>query len=457
METVTSSENDRSAEIDRCLSMIVPSASDEMKFVGMLILPKLLEHNKPQDIERVFKGMNFKFIERLLRTTQNVDAEVPDPVLKDIAVNVLSCFARFESLATEQPMVDRIPALSRLLTPNDETDITLESMQILLHVAVSKEGLVKMLDPDVLKNILQVLLHTSKDEERDMSTQLINSVYTRSCQQLHSEERKIPSLSSALKYSLNTLVAILSTTLNNDQKILKFEALDILSTVLPDVPSEVMNQFKQDQEKKIEVWLDNLLGGLRQIMSSKLHDSQRDKAILLIACSLRHFGNDWLFKSLQDTRSAKRRKEKASSDNANDAANKAYAAVNFPALLIHLVAIEAKIMMDDINDRVIQEHNQEKTITNKQKQQRQEMMVPVYFEILEAAMEYLAVNCESNGMDSEMLLKIRTTLSDMMDVVMELLKSMQGTKDNLEDDMIAQACIRIVSIWMAEEGFEMPE
>ncbi|KAL7319256.1 hypothetical protein PS15m_002414 [Mucor circinelloides] len=455
MESVTSSARDRSAEIDRCLSMIVPSASDEMKFVGMLILPKLLEQNNLQDIERVFKGMNFKFIERLLRTTHNVDAEVPDPVLKEIAVNVLACFARFDNLATEQHMVDRIPALSRLLTPDDTSDITAEVLQILLHVAVKKEGLVKMLDPDVLKNVLHVLLESTKEGERNMCTQLITSVYTRSCQLLH--EDKIPSLYSALKYSLSTLIAILANTLDSDQKILKFEALDILSVVMPDIPTEMMKQFKQEQEKKIEEWLDNLLSGLRQIMSSKLHDSQRDKAILLIACLLRYFGNEWLFKSLQDTKSAKRRKEKASSDNINDPINKAYAVANFPALLIHLVAIEAKIMIDDINDRVIQEHNEEKTITNQQKQLRQETMVPVYFETLEAAMEYLAVNFESNGMDSEMLLKLRTTLSDMMDVVMELLKFMQGTKENLEDDMIAQACIRIVSIWMAEEGFEMPE
>lgn len=32
----------------------------------------------------------------------------------------------------------------------------------------------------------------------------------------------------------------------------------------------MMKQFKQEQEKKIEGWLDNLLSGLRQIMSSKL-------------------------------------------------------------------------------------------------------------------------------------------------------------------------------------------
>lgn len=70
MEAIASSKRDRTAEIDRCLSMIVPSASDESKFVGMLILPKLLEQDNIENIERVFKGMNFKFIERLLRTSK---------------------------------------------------------------------------------------------------------------------------------------------------------------------------------------------------------------------------------------------------------------------------------------------------------------------------------------------------------------------------------------------------
>lgn len=66
----SSSVRDRSAEIDKCLSMIVPSASDESKFIGMLILPKLLEQDNVENIQHVFKGMNFKFIERLLRTSK---------------------------------------------------------------------------------------------------------------------------------------------------------------------------------------------------------------------------------------------------------------------------------------------------------------------------------------------------------------------------------------------------
>lgn len=114
-------------------------------------------------------------------------------------------------------------------------------------------------------------------------------------------------------------------------------------------------------------------------------------------------------------------------------------------------------MLDDIEDRYSREYNEEKTIVHKEKQQRQEIMIPIYFEIIESAMEFLAVNAESDGMDSEMLLKIRNTLSELMDVVTILITLIQDTKRDIDTDLIAQACIRVVSIWMAEEGLEMPE
>lgn len=178
-----------------------------------------------------------KLIDFLLFKDHQVDTEVPDPVLKDIAVSVLGCFARYDSLATQQPMVDRIPGLSTVLDPRDDTDMTKEVLHILLHVAVNKEGLVKMLDPDVLKNIFEVLLETKSEECRDAATQLIINVYFRSSQLLNTS--KIPSLYSALKYSLSTFISILSNTLNNDQKTLKFKALDMLTIVLNDIQPEV--------------------------------------------------------------------------------------------------------------------------------------------------------------------------------------------------------------------------
>ena len=44
---------------------------------------------------------------------------------------------------------------------SDSSDTTQEALHTMLCIAVSKEGLVRMLDPDVLKNILELVAETS--------------------------------------------------------------------------------------------------------------------------------------------------------------------------------------------------------------------------------------------------------------------------------------------------------
>lgn len=141
---------------------------------------------------------------------------------------------------------------------SDQTDTTKESLNILLCVTVSKEGLVKVLDPDVLKNIFELIVATNQGKERQLrimfstsaspyqhtldqelklATQLITATYARTCNMLH--EKSIPSLNSALKYSLQTTFSALSKILKLNQDKLKFQALDLLARILPDIPSEV--------------------------------------------------------------------------------------------------------------------------------------------------------------------------------------------------------------------------
>ncbi|KAI9283177.1 Neurochondrin-domain-containing protein [Sporodiniella umbellata] len=383
---ISSSERDKNAEIDRCLSMTVPSASDESKFVA----PK-------------------------------VDSEVPDHLLKEIAVNILACFSRYSALANEKNMVERIPGLSRLLGTN--VDLTKEILQILLCISLEKQGLTKALDPDVVQNVLEVIIDNKDKETKELASQLLVSVYTRSVR------ISAPSIEQALEYSLSTtLFPILCRIVEEDQKIIKFEALSLLSKILPEMPVE-----KLKKESKLPKYLSQMLNGLRQVLTSKI-------TIFLLGFSLRTFGNQWLFGDLSLTKSAKRKKEKASEDDKK--ASESYQRVSFPALLIHLVSIEAKIMIDDVSDHTLREHNEEKKIVNKVQSERQERMLPAYFDILEGAMEYLASQEESSEMDPEMLLKIRTTLSDVMDVIMELLRFKQGIAnkpEDLDNDTIAQA------------------
>ncbi|OAD67815.1 hypothetical protein PHYBLDRAFT_79070 [Phycomyces blakesleeanus NRRL 1555(-)] len=452
---VSHSDKDRMAEIDRCLGMIGPSSSDESKFVGMLVLPRLLQQDNVEQIQHVFDEMNFKFIERLLRTPKNENAEIPESVLREIAVNILACFARYETMATSQPMVDKIPGLSIILTPNDSSDLTQEILHILLCVAVNKEGLVKMLDPDVLKNILEVFVETEKEEERKLCVDLIKAIYGRTCHRLH--EAKVPSLMSSLRYSLKTLFGILASVFNQDQAKLKFYCLDILANVLPDLPDEVVQAHKKEVEPEA-TWLVNIRRGLRQIVTNKVGDELRDQATLVTACLVRYYGSQWLFSPLLRTKQARRLKDQ---DGDKKAAEEYYAEANFPALLIHIVSVEARVMVDQINDIRQAAHNQT-TPRQVEADKRHKVVLPLLFEILEGAIEYLSESFDENEesqMDPDMLLKLRTTLSDTMDVVMELLQFIQNTTlpEESEDDPVAQACMRIVALWLAEEGYEMPE
>ncbi|KAI8335399.1 Neurochondrin-domain-containing protein [Chlamydoabsidia padenii] len=447
--TISSSNSDRKAEIDRCLGLIAPSASDESKFVGMLMLPRLLNQDDHASIQHVFDHMNFKFIERLLRTNHQVGGEVPDHVLKEIAVNVLACFAHYDAMAPTQNMIDRIPALSTVLTPNDKTDVTKEALHILTNVSTTKEGLVRILDPDVLKNIMEVFAGTKNDEERQLCFQLLTCIYARSFH-LQETTKPIPSLNSALKYSLQTsTLPIAASLFNHTQDKLKMDALGLLYHILMTGSTEWWMQLQKDWTTK-DKYVENMRMGLLQVLGSKLGDQIRDQALVVLACLLRTFGPDWLFSWLKQTKKAKASKT-----------DQLYRNAHLPVLVIHLVSVESRVMLDIVQDHWVALHDGRLAEVDEAKEARHTMMIPVYFEILESAIEYLASQFDQDkdsGMDAEMLLKIRKALTEVMDVVMEMLKFMQDTADNeqeLETNLIAQASMRIIALWLAEEGFEM--
>ncbi|ORZ01289.1 Neurochondrin-domain-containing protein [Syncephalastrum racemosum] len=453
MAAVSSSSQERSAEIDRCLSLIAPSQSDESKFLGMLLLPRLLDQDKPEQLRRVFDGMNFKFIERLLRTasgSNSSDGQVPEPVLREIAINVLACFARYNDMATSKNMSDRVPTLSTSLIPNDKSDATLEALHVLLSVTASKEGLNRLLDPDVLKNVYTIISESTNDKERDLASQVIVTTYYRASHLLH--EKNVPSVSSALKFSLKTTLSFLMAVLDESRSMAKFESLDMLVRILPELPSEVVQKFKDENEQSVEKMLQYARSGLRQVLSNKIDENYRDRAMVVVSCLLRYFGSDWLFASLKKTKGKRKGKQQEPKVDYD---------TKFPELVVHLAAVETRVMIDDVHECRMKLHNQQAVQVDEEKDRRQETMVPVCYEILEAAMRYLSSQYEEHresGMDAEVLMKIRKTLTDTMNVVMELLKFIQDTTssdDDMENDMIAQASMRIVAVYLAEEGYEL--
>lgn len=296
------------------------------------------------------------------------------------------------------------------------------------------------------------------DEERQLCFQLLTCTYARAFHILDASSKPIPSLTSAVKYSLQTsTLPILASLFNHTQDKLKLDALALLHSILIHGTEWVRDTT---QWKNVDKFLDNMRLGLQQVLGSKLGDAVRDQALVVVACLLRAFGPDWLFSWLKQTKSVNRKGKN------KDTSDPLYLNAHFPVLIIHLVSVEARVMLDVVQDHWVATHGGGDdggriVEVDPVKETRHQTMIPVYFEILESAIEYLAAQYDEDkdsGIDAEVLLKIRKALTEVMDVVMEMLKFMQDTADDeqeLEDNMIAQASMRIIALWLAEEGFEM--
>ena len=67
MASGTGTQEPRS-EIIQCLDLLRSESSDDAKFVALTLLPRLLQQDQ-ETVRLVFEAMDFKFLERLMRTS----------------------------------------------------------------------------------------------------------------------------------------------------------------------------------------------------------------------------------------------------------------------------------------------------------------------------------------------------------------------------------------------------
>ncbi|CAI2182301.1 11600_t:CDS:2 [Funneliformis geosporum] len=111
---MASEHEDSRSEINQCLNLLRSESSDDAKFVALMLLPRLLQQDQ-ENVRLVFDSMDFKFLERLMRTSNSSDNDLPDNILKTIAIHIISCFCEVEELISKRQIHARIPTLSTLL------------------------------------------------------------------------------------------------------------------------------------------------------------------------------------------------------------------------------------------------------------------------------------------------------------------------------------------------------
>ncbi|CAG8541417.1 9308_t:CDS:2, partial [Acaulospora morrowiae] len=402
-----SNNQERRNEITRCLELLSPSSSDDAKFVALMLLPRLLQQDE-ETTKIIFDAIDFKFLERLMRTERFTEENLPDYTLKTIAVHILSCFCAMDELLTKKQIHARIPTLSTLLPTNINEELAQDILKILLRLASAKQGLTQFINNKVVSNVLQ-RAKSSTNETRDMSLQVIYYTTTSVIADYHLFDSKI------IQTFLLTTFGELSEILRTDQTMFKFNCLDIFVQIFTHMTDQVAQEMVLKDESQTNVWLQNAKYGLRDILRSKIGSEQRDKALSLIMLLLHYFDATWLF-----TPNISSKKDHHSVvENIDD--------FKFAVLVVQLACVEIRLMLDEISDKL--EKKDFKPV------ERHEVMLPACYTILEKSIEHLSqiessLEINENGnstdptkskLDPELLLRLKSTMVETFRIIMEYL------------------------------------
>ncbi|KAJ1734872.1 hypothetical protein LPJ61_000851 [Coemansia biformis] len=110
-----------SEQLDRCARLLSRKATDDEKFAGLLLMPRIVDPHDHEALAYVFEALDCMFIERLMRTGLKQVAETPSGdglALLAIAVSVVDVLASQGSIASDPRMLDRIPTLCEVASLN---------------------------------------------------------------------------------------------------------------------------------------------------------------------------------------------------------------------------------------------------------------------------------------------------------------------------------------------------
>ncbi|RIA82124.1 Neurochondrin-domain-containing protein [Glomus cerebriforme] len=436
-------------EITRCLDLLSPESSDDEKFVALMLLPRLLQHDQ-ETVKLVFEAMDFRFLERLMRTSNLSDSELPDNTLKTIAVHIISCFCTVDELLSKRQIHDRIPTLSTLLSPEENEELTKDILKIFIRLSSANQAVKYLIDKNVILRIISCITTTMNDEIRYLALQVVFHL-TNVLITLTSTGQASDTIS--LQEYTYTILNNLSLTFRTNQEKFKFELLDFFVKMF----SYMTDQFAQivllnSDKIKLDEWTQNIRFGLKEILSSKLDSEHRDKALTLVMLLLHHVGVIWLFVPTTGDLSLKNI-SKSSEEKVNDE-------FKFAVLVVQLACVEIRLILDDL----VEQHEKQEFQPDK----RHEIMLSTCYTILEKSIEYLSqienllesqfqeTSTELAGvnLDPELLLRLKGTMTETFRLIIEYLMDMKETtsieKVIKNESMLAS--IRIISAWFAEES-----
>ncbi|KAJ2341403.1 hypothetical protein GGF43_006180, partial [Coemansia sp. RSA 2618] len=216
-------------QVEKCIHLLSRKSTDDEKFAGLLLLPRVVDAQDADAWTRVFDTMDIRFIERLMRTGIKQSSSAADHTLLNIAVSVIDVLASHAHIATSTRMLERIPTLCTVAAMNIDC-ISTEAV-LALSKLLAQDAAIDMVlkDPAML---IRVINAAPECPEPRQIVQFLDYVLNRGSQfvRAHRDPEVIQGWVAA--------VACAAAAFAQSHSVLKFELIPALANALEPMTTE---------------------------------------------------------------------------------------------------------------------------------------------------------------------------------------------------------------------------
>lgn len=303
--------------------------SDEEKFVGLLMVTKLTNENgfqelTPENLQLIFDAIGAKFIKRMLKTRSEQEA-----LLSQLSLSLLSTFISRNEIARQ--FVDCVSRLCELLNSESlhQTRDALSCLCAIFENCADSDHINSVVVMECVlsaENLLNSKVCISKDEgmsqndeKCDQSDESPQITLNGKVALETTDDREIKTHCVQLILAMLSHIAtkcfcqlglpvlnwrkLISIAVNfviSNQSSHKFEAMELLSTILFQAVDfniqacDIEFEIDQNGDEQLISWVFHIRDCLEGVLKSRLTEHLRDTALTLLCTMFQVFGVDWV-------------------------------------------------------------------------------------------------------------------------------------------------------------------
>ncbi|XP_043700807.1 neurochondrin [Telopea speciosissima] len=417
---------DQGPGLEDCLKLL-KGERDEQRLVGLLMATKFCKGDDHASIIRVYDAVGVGFLDRLLKTgmgkgTISVKEGDNRDAYLQLSVTILAAFCRVPDIASSKEMVSKVPLILEILSKGLGLSFSEECYEILFLVSTASDDGPTILFESGGMNVLSSCMHALPDGSHsfELAMKLV---------QLMLGKLPLDVINMEYPSELSRVVAAIARQFALLHNALKFEALHLLSAILPSKNAALLHDALRSLLD--DTWATYIRVGIVAVLQNRVAASEKLQALVLAESMMSILGEIWL----------------VSQKNVPD--------IQCPVpvdkcllLVLESSRVEVAVLLNDIAYLKFEASKSSSDTAGTILLRKRDLATA--FSLIEKIIKLISNDTGSgaNIISESTLTKVIAGLNETIGVVLEFLQDAKDHGDKKGDDLLAS--VRIIGSYLAE-------